>query len=152
MGFKNISLGRRAPVAAAAEVAVNAAAPADRSTPAERIADRLARIPFASQQRALTGGVVLSLVALLASVYADNREANNGAAQIEIAGDMLMHSQRLAKAVNALAVDTPQGPVKITISAGIAALGTHPDAALAAADSALYRAKAEGRARLRVAA
>ena len=60
--------------------------------------------------------------------------------------------QRLAKAVNALAVDTPQGPVKITISAGIAALGTHPDAALAAADSALYRAKAEGRARLRVAA
>ncbi|PTR11655.1 MULTISPECIES: diguanylate cyclase [Novosphingobium] len=60
--------------------------------------------------------------------------------------------QRLAKAVNALAVDTPQGPVKITISAGIAALGSHPDAALAAADSALYRAKAEGRARLRVAA
>ncbi|WP_179504662.1 MULTISPECIES: diguanylate cyclase [unclassified Sphingomonas] len=60
--------------------------------------------------------------------------------------------QRLAKAVNALAVDTPQGQVKITISAGIAALGAHPDAALAAADSALYHAKAEGRARLRVAA
>jgi hypothetical protein len=60
--------------------------------------------------------------------------------------------QRLARAVNALAVDTPQGQVKITISAGIAALGDHPDAALAAADSALYRAKAEGRARLRVAA
>lgn len=60
--------------------------------------------------------------------------------------------QRLARAVNAMAVDTPQGQVKITISAGIAALGDHPDAALAAADSALYRAKAEGRARLRVAA
>ncbi|WP_020204543.1 MULTISPECIES: methyl-accepting chemotaxis protein [Cupriavidus] len=109
MGFKNISLGRRAPVAAAAEVAVNAAAPADRSTPAERIADRLARIPFASQQRALTGGVVLSLVALLASVYADNREANNGAAQIEIAGDMLMHSQRLAKAVPVALLGNAQG-------------------------------------------
>ncbi|MGO4333052.1 methyl-accepting chemotaxis protein [Cupriavidus sp. 2TAF22] len=99
MGFKNFSLGRRGPVAAAAEMAVNAGAPAARSTPAERIADRLGRIPFASQQRALTGGVMLSLVALLVSVYADNREANNGAAQIEIAGDMLMHSQRLAKAV-----------------------------------------------------
>ena len=60
--------------------------------------------------------------------------------------------QRLAKAIGALAVDTPQGPVKVTISAGIAALGQSPDAALAAADSALYRAKAEGRARLRVAA
>ncbi|WP_420995532.1 methyl-accepting chemotaxis protein [Cupriavidus sp. 30B13] len=109
MGFKNISLGRRAPVAAAAEMAVNAAAPADRSTPAGRIADRLSRIPFASQQRALTGGVVLSLVALLASVYADNREANNGAAQIEIAGDMLMHSQRLAKAVPVALLGNAQG-------------------------------------------
>ncbi len=56
-------------------------------------------MPFASQQRTLTVGVVVSLVALLASVYLDNRQATNGAAQIEIAGNMLMHSQRLGKAV-----------------------------------------------------
>ncbi|MDW3686496.1 methyl-accepting chemotaxis protein [Cupriavidus sp. CV2] len=100
MGFKMFSLGRQAPAAGAAELAVDAAAaPITRSTPAEKLSGRLSRIPFASQQRALTAGVVLSLVALLASVYFDNREANNGAAQIEIAGDMLMHSQRLAKAV-----------------------------------------------------
>ena len=100
MGFKMFNLGRQAQVASAAEPAVNAAAaPGTRSTPARRFTDRLSRLPFASQQRALTAGVVLSLTALLASVYFDNREANNGAAQIEIAGDMLMHSQRLAKAV-----------------------------------------------------
>ncbi|MFJ1252160.1 methyl-accepting chemotaxis protein [Cupriavidus sp. CuC1] len=100
MGFKMFSLGRQAPAAGAAELAVDAAAaPITRSTPGEKLSGRLSRIPFASQQRALTAGVVLSLVALLASVYFDNREANNGAAQIEIAGDMLMHSQRLAKAV-----------------------------------------------------
>ncbi len=56
-------------------------------------------MPFSSQQRLLTVGVVVSLVALLGSVYLDNRIANNAAAQIEIAGDMLMHSQRLGKAV-----------------------------------------------------
>src|SRR5438445_4871215 len=100
MGFKMFSLGRQAPAAGAAEMAADAAtAPSTRSTPAETLSGRLSRIPFASQQRALTAGVVLSLAALLASVYFDNREANNGAAQIEIAGDMLMHSQRLAKAV-----------------------------------------------------
>ncbi|WP_416047816.1 methyl-accepting chemotaxis protein [Cupriavidus basilensis] len=100
MGFKMFSLGRQAPAAGAAELAADAAAaPSTRSTPAETLSGRLSRIPFASQQRALTIGVVVSLAALLASVYFDNREANNGAAQIEIAGDMLMHSQRLAKAV-----------------------------------------------------
>ncbi|AJG18293.1 methyl-accepting chemotaxis protein [Cupriavidus basilensis] len=100
MGFKMFSLGRQAPAAGAAELAADAAAaPSTRSTPAETLSGRLSRIPFASQQRALTTGVVVSLAALLASVYFDNREANNGAAQIEIAGDMLMHSQRLAKAV-----------------------------------------------------
>ncbi len=55
-------------------------------------------MPFSSQQRALTVGVVVSLVVLLGSVYMDNRIANNAAAQIEISGDMLMHSQRLGKA------------------------------------------------------
>lgn len=68
----------------------------------------------------------------------------------------LLHAEkvceRLARAVNALAVDTPQGVVRITISAGIAALTDDADLAMAAADSALYRAKSEGRARLRVAA
>lgn len=60
--------------------------------------------------------------------------------------------ERLARAVSAMAIEAPLGSVRITISAGIAPLGASPDAALAVADAALYRAKAEGRARLRVAA
>lgn len=100
MGFKMFNLGRQAQAGSAAALAVDAAAaPGTRSTPARRFPGRLSSLPFASQQRALTAGVVLSLAALLASVYFDNRVANNAATQIEIAGDMLMHSQRLAKAV-----------------------------------------------------
>ncbi|SDO79912.1 methyl-accepting chemotaxis sensory transducer [Ralstonia sp. 25mfcol4.1] len=109
MGIKKISLGRRTATAGAA---ADAAAPrasvfakagtgkggAGR-TPVEMMSGWLTRMPFSSQQRLLTGGVVASLLALLASVYLDNRQANNGAAQIEIAGNMLMHSQRLGKAV-----------------------------------------------------
>ncbi|MBU68075.1 MAG: chemotaxis protein [Cupriavidus sp.] len=109
MGIKKISLGRRT---AAAGVAAQAAAPRASMfakgdagqgglgrSPVELMTGWLSRMPFSSQQRALTVGVVVSLLALLASVYLDNRQATNGAAQIEIAGDMLMHSQRLGKAV-----------------------------------------------------
>jgi len=111
MGIKKMSLGRRT---AAAGAAAEAAAPRGSvfakgkakgekgglgRTPVEQLSGWLARMPFASQQRTLTIGVVASLVALLVSVYLDNRQATNGAAQIEIAGNMLMHSQRLGKAV-----------------------------------------------------
>ncbi len=108
MGFKTFSQGRRTAAAeAAAEAAGHGGAVAGTHaatgglgrTPMDKITEWLAHIPFSSQQRALTVGVVVSLVALLTSVYLDNRQANNGAAQIEIAGDMLMHSQRLGKAV-----------------------------------------------------
>ncbi|MGO4279415.1 methyl-accepting chemotaxis sensory transducer [Cupriavidus sp. OV038] len=111
MGIKKMSLGRRTAAAGAAAEAVaprrsvfaKGSAGADKGglgrTPVEQLSGWLSRMPFASQQRTLTVGVVVSLVALLASVYLDNRQATNGAAQIEIAGNMLMHSQRLGKAV-----------------------------------------------------
>ncbi|SPA00005.1 TWITCHING MOTILITY TRANSMEMBRANE PROTEIN, Methyl-accepting chemotaxis protein [Cupriavidus taiwanensis] len=118
MGFKNFSLGRRTPAADAATslaggpdepgvayaagpepAPVPPAAAGLGATPLEHLGRWLGRMPFASQQRLLTVGVVVSLVALLGSVYLDNRIANNAAAQIEVAGDMLMHSQRLGKAV-----------------------------------------------------
>lgn len=60
--------------------------------------------------------------------------------------------ERLASAIARLGVDTPNGVVRITISAGLAALGASADLAMASADTALYRAKSEGRARLRIAA
>jgi len=113
MGFKKISLGRRTPTAKAAAGLVKgqgaafadgaASAPARADglgrTPFEQASAWLGRMPFSSQQRVLTAGVVVSLLGLLGSVYLDNRIANNAAAQIQIAGDMLMHSQRLGKAV-----------------------------------------------------
>ncbi|NYH99290.1 methyl-accepting chemotaxis protein [Cupriavidus plantarum] len=109
MGIKKISLGRRGAAAGAAQAPAGigpGSVFAQRKgqnglgrTPVEQMSSWLTRMPFASQQRVLTGGVVVSLLALLASVYLDNRQATNGAAQIEIAGNMLMHSQRLGKAV-----------------------------------------------------
>lgn len=118
MGFKKFSLGRRTPAADAATGLADGldgtglayaggpepaplppAAAGLGATPLEHVGRWLGRMPFASQQRLLTVGVVVSLVALLGSVYLDNRIANNAAAQIEVAGDMLMHSQRLGKAV-----------------------------------------------------
>ena len=107
MGFKKISLGSRKPAAEAAaglvEDRAGAAAAGMRAgglgrSPVDAVSSWLERMPFSSQQRALTIGVVVSLVALLGSVYMDNRIANNAAAQIEVSGDMLMHSQRLGKA------------------------------------------------------
>ena len=68
-------------------------------TPIDAVVGWMERVPFAAQQRVFTIGLVLGLLALLISVYLDNRQANNGSVQIEIAGDTLMHSQRLAKAV-----------------------------------------------------
>ncbi|CAG2140200.1 hypothetical protein LMG31506_02240 [Cupriavidus yeoncheonensis] len=107
MGFKKISLGSRKPAADAAaglvEDRAGAAAAGMRAaglgrSPVDAVSSWLERMPFSSQQRGLTIGVVVSLVALLGSVYMDNRIANNAAAQIEVSGDMLMHSQRLGKA------------------------------------------------------
>ncbi len=111
MGIKKMSLGRRTAAAgAAAEAASPGGAAFARAgaagrktglgqTPVEAMSGWLTRMPFSSQQRALTVGVVVSLSALRASGYLDNRQAGNGAAQIEVTGDMLMHSQRLGKAV-----------------------------------------------------
>jgi twitching motility protein PilJ len=111
MGFKKFGLGRQAPAAGAAvelAAANGGALAADGSasgagglgrTPLEQITGWVDRTPFSRQQRTLTVGLVVSLAALLVSVYIDNNVANNAAVQIEISGDTLMHSQRLAKAV-----------------------------------------------------
>jgi len=123
MGFKWFNAGRRAAEAGAPEVAVEGASAAsvqlaqldnaphmDEDNPAgpptqlgrspmDAVVGWMERVPFAAQQRVFTIGLVVGLLALLISVYLDNRQANNGSVQIEIAGDTLMHSQRLAKAV-----------------------------------------------------
>src|SRR5437868_911210 len=117
MGFKMFGLGRRAAAApaGAATAAIGVATEAFAAdanglgtSPARRIGAWVSRTPLHSRQRALGTGVVVSLAALLASVYLDNRLATNGAAQIEIAGDMLMHSQRLAKAVPVALLGNPE--------------------------------------------
>ncbi|GCB04074.1 methyl-accepting chemotaxis protein [Ralstonia sp. SET104] len=127
MGFKWFNAGRRAGEAGAPEVAAEGGASAasvqlaqldnaphvdgDNSaridggstqlgrTPMDAVVGWMERVPFAAQQRVFTIGLLVGLLALLISVYLDNRQANNGSVQIEIAGDTLMHSQRLAKAV-----------------------------------------------------
>ena len=123
MGFKWFNAGRRAGEAGAPEVAAEGASaasvqlaqldnashtdddnPAGTPTqlgrsPMDAVVGWMERVPFAAQQRVFTIGLVVGLLALLISVYLDNRQANNGSVQIEIAGDTLMHSQRLAKAV-----------------------------------------------------
>lgn len=120
MGFKWFNAGRRAGgEAEAPEVAAEGAgvaavqldsAQVDEIDPAgppsqlshgpiDKVVGWIERVPFVAQQRVFTVGLLAGLVALLASIYFDNRQANNGSLQIEIAGDTLMHSQRLAKAV-----------------------------------------------------
>lgn len=122
MGFKWFNAGRRAAAGTAAgapEVAAEGTSaasvqlaqthmdddnPAGTPTqlgrsPMDAVVGWMERVPFAAQQRVFTIGLVVGLLALLMSVYLDNRQANNGSVQIEIAGDTLMHSQRLAKAV-----------------------------------------------------
>ncbi|AOY99010.1 chemotaxis protein [Cupriavidus sp. USMAHM13] len=121
MGFKRFSLGRRTQVAQAAGLAADGvpvaplpAAPGGLgATPVDRLGAWLRGMSFSSRQRVLTIGLVASLAALLGSVYFDNRQADNGAAQIEIAGDTLMHSQRLAKAVPNALLGNPQAFIQL---------------------------------------
>jgi diguanylate cyclase (GGDEF)-like protein len=56
--------------------------------------------------------------------------------------------QRLVDRVAGHVFDTPAGPVRVTISTGVAMIGADAQTALAAADAALYAAKRAGRARL----
>jgi len=60
--------------------------------------------------------------------------------------------QRLVDRLAATEIGTQKGPVRVTISSGIAAIGSDGEAAMAAADHALYAAKRGGRSRLAAAA
>lgn len=60
--------------------------------------------------------------------------------------------QRLVDRLAATEIATQEEPVRVTISSGIARIGPNGDAAMAAADSAMYQAKRAGRARLSSAA
>lgn len=59
-----------------------------------------------------------------------------------------MVCQRLTDRFADALIETPFGPVQVTISTGIAAIGSDGEAVMAAADSALYAAKRGGRSRL----
>jgi diguanylate cyclase (GGDEF)-like protein len=66
------------------------------------------------------------------------------------ATDAMDCAERLRRAVESVQIDTPQGPVRFTISLGIAVLDErHADleALLGDADSAMYVAKRDGRNR-----
>jgi len=60
--------------------------------------------------------------------------------------------QRLVDRLSTMEIATPMGPVRVTISSGIAVIGDDGEAAMAAADQALYAAKRGGRSRLASAA
>jgi diguanylate cyclase (GGDEF)-like protein len=68
-------------------------------------------------------------------------------------GDAMAICDRLRHEVSIAVTKTSAGPVKMTISGGVALLGAEGmDAALREADEALYRAKAAGRDRMALAA
>ena len=56
--------------------------------------------------------------------------------------------QRLVDMLCDTDIATPAGTVRVTISTGVATIGSDGDAAMAAADSAMYEAKRGGRSRL----
>lgn len=67
-------------------------------------------------------------------------------------------AERLRESIAAAAVEAPGGPIRFTVSIGLARLGTAPGGdgglsseVLSAADAALYRAKAGGRDQVRAA-
>ncbi len=68
------------------------------------------------------------------------------------AGQALSAVERVRKAIGGVPIDTPAGPVTVTISGGIAALGEHDlvETAIDHADKAMYRAKSLGRDRVEV--
>jgi len=88
--------------------------------------------PVNTQVRILLGLLVTALLAFVVVLFVDNRIAANGATQIEIVGDTLMHTQRLAKAApnavggNLAAFDEVKGS-RDAIASNLAALSNGDD-------------------------
>ncbi len=88
--------------------------------------------PVNTQVRVLLGLLVIALLAFVVVLFVDNRIAANGATQIEIVGDTLMHTQRLAKAApnavggNLAAFDEVKGS-RDAIASNLAALSNGDD-------------------------
>lgn len=68
----------------------------------------IGRLPTNTQQRLFGMLLLLALIGLIFAVVLGNRAATNNATQIQITGQSLMHSQRLAKAVNSALLGNPQ--------------------------------------------
>jgi two-component system cell cycle response regulator len=70
--------------------------------------------------------------------------------------DAVDKAESLRACINQEPVDTPEGPIPVTLSLGVAvrdgAVKVDPDSLLRAADAALYRAKSGGRDRVELAA
>jgi two-component system cell cycle response regulator len=71
-------------------------------------------------------------------------------------GDAVDQAERLRACINREPADTPEGPIPVTLSLGVAVregrVSVDPDSLLRAADTALYRAKRGGRDRVELAA
>ena len=112
----------------------------------------------------LTGDVVLREVAhrLSSAVRGYDVTGRFGGEEFLIvfpgcaAANAVDQAERLRAGINQEPVDTPEGPIPVTLSLGVAvregAVVVDPDSLLRAADGALYRAKSGGRNRVELAA
>ncbi len=107
------------------------------------------------------GDEVLRMVGRLLQAHARNEDvaARIGGEEFALLlpecglDDATALAERLREAIAATAFDADGGPLRVTASIGVASIGPGRDARaplLAAADAALYRAKSEGRNRVRV--
>ncbi|MBU6435984.1 MAG: type IV pili methyl-accepting chemotaxis transducer N-terminal domain-containing protein [Betaproteobacteria bacterium] len=94
------------PASEFSETQFNAAA-AQRAKPLPPI-PLIGRMPLVDQQRIFIGLLIISIIILAIVLFSQNRLATNAAKQQALTGQSLMHSQRLAKAVNSALLGSAQ--------------------------------------------